>query len=94
MIKHWLNGMIDKFKAHSVVKGFTQIEGVDYKETFSPMMRIASIRFPLVLAIHLDIELFKMDIKTIFFNGNLEEEIYMNQPTGFVSKGQEDKISS
>ena len=50
--------MIDKFKSRLVAKGFTQIEGVDYKETFSPMMRIASIRLLLALVAHLELEMF------------------------------------
>ena len=75
-----------------MAKGFTQIEGVDYEETFSPVVRIASIRLLLALVAHLDLELFQMDVKTAFLNGNLEEEIYMDQPIGFVSKGQEDKV--
>ena len=45
-----------------------------------------------MLVAHLDLELFQMDMKTAFLNGNLEEEIYMDQPIGFVSKGQEDKV--
>ena len=56
------------------------------------MVRFASIRLLLAPIAHLDLELFQMDVKTIFFNGNLEEEIYMDQHIGFVSKGQEDKV--
>jgi len=75
-----------------VAKGFTQIEGVDYEETFSLVVRIAFVRLLLALVAHLDLELFQMDVKTTFLNGNLEEEIYMDQAIGFVSKGQEDKV--
>jgi len=91
-IKYWADRSIDKFKVCLVVKGFTQIEGVDYEETFSPVVRIASIHLLLALVAHLDLELFKMDIKIAFLNGNIEEEIYMDQLIGFISKGQEDKI--
>ena len=55
--------MIDKFKARLVVKGFTQIEGIGYKETFSPVVRFASIHLLLNVAAHLDLELFQIDIK-------------------------------
>jgi len=86
-IKSQADGSIDKFKARLVTKGFTQIVGIDYEETFSPVVRFASIRLLLALVAHLDLELFQMDVKTAFLNGNLEEEIYMNQPIGFVSEG-------
>ena len=79
-IKCRANGSIDKFKARLVAKDFTQIEGIDYEETFSPVVRFASIRLLLALVAHLDLELFQMDVKTAILNGNLEEEIYMNQP--------------
>jgi len=75
-----------------VAKGFTEIEGIDYEETFSPVVRFASIRLLLTLVGHLDLELFQIDIKTTFLNGNLEGEIYMDQPIDFVSNGQEDKV--
>jgi len=74
-IKCRADGSIDKFKARLLAKGFTRIEGIDYEETFSPVLRFASIRLLLVLVAHLDLELFQMDIKTAFLNGNLEEEI-------------------
>jgi len=75
-----------------VAKGFTQIEGIDYEETFSHVVRFASIHLLLSLVAHLDLELFQIDIKTAFLNGNLEEEIYMDQPISFVPKGQEDRV--
>jgi len=90
-IKCQADGMIDKFKARSVVKGFTQIEGVDYEKSFSHVVRISSIHLLLVLVAYLDLELIQ-DVKTTFLNGGLEEEIYMDQTLGFLSKGQENKI--
>lgn len=91
-IKRKADGSVDKFKARLVAKGFTQIAGLDFDETFSPVVRFASIRLLLALVAHLDLELVQMDVKTAFLNGTLGEEIYMDQPIGFVSKGQEDKV--
>jgi len=70
-----------------VAKGFTQIERINYEETFSPVLRFASIHLRLTLVAHLDLELFQMDVKTAFVHENLEEEIYMDQPIVFVLKG-------
>ena len=70
-----------------MTKSFTQIKAIDYEETFSHVVRFASIRLLLALVAHLDLELFQMDVKTAFLNGNLEEEIYMDQPIDFVSNG-------
>ena len=69
-----------------MAKEFTQTEGVDYEETISPMVRFAFIQLLLVMVAHLDLVLFQMDVKTAFLNDNLEEEIYMDQPIGFVSR--------
>ena len=55
-------------------------------------MIFASVRLLLTLVVHLDLELFQIDIKTTFLNGNIEEEIYMDQPISFASKGEEDKV--
>ena len=75
-----------------MVKGFTQIKVVGHEETFSHVVRIVSIRLLLALVACLDLEVFQADIKTIFLNVNLEEEIYMDKPTGFILKGHEDKV--
>jgi len=61
-----------------VAKGYTEVEGVDYEETFSPVVRLASIHLLLTLVVHLNLELFQMDVKTAFLNGNLKKEIYMD----------------
>ena len=86
------DGSIDKYKARLVVKGFKQTEGIDYFDTYSPVTRITSIRMIIAIAALYDLEIHQMDVKTAFLNGELDEEIYMEQPEGFVVPGQENKV--
>ena len=72
-----------------MAKGYTQKEGIDYDETFSPVAMLKSIRILLSIAAYYDYEIWQMDAKTTFLNSNLEEEIYMLQPKGFIAKNQE-----
>ncbi|CAL2226271.1 unnamed protein product [Prunus armeniaca] len=73
-------GQIDRYKARLVAKGFTQNEGIDFNETYSPISTKDSFRVIMALIAHFDLHLHQMDVKTAFLNGNLEEEIYMQQP--------------
>ncbi len=77
------------FHVRLVAKGFTQLEGVDFDETFSPVARFESLRLLLALAMLEDWEIHQMDIKSAFLHGKLEDEIYMEQPIGFVTAGKE-----
>ena len=86
------DGKFETYKARLVAKGYTQKERVDYEETFSPVAILKSIRNLLSMAASLDYEIWQMDVKTVFLNGNLDEEIYMSQPKGFIEKGQEQKV--
>ncbi|KAH9659867.1 hypothetical protein KPL70_024018 [Citrus sinensis] len=81
-----------KYKARLVARGFTQKEGVDFNEIFSPVVKHSSIRILLAMVALLDLELEQMDVKTAFFHGNLEEQILMAQPEGFECKGKEDYV--
>ena len=62
----------------------TQVEGIDFDETFAPVARLESIRIPLAIASHLNFKLYQMDVKNAFLNGMLQEEIYVEQLKGFV----------
>ena len=86
------DGIVEAYKARLVAKGYSQREGIDYEETFSPVAMIKSFRILLSIAAHLDYEIWQMDVKTAFLNGFLDEDIYMEQPEGFIAKGQESKV--
>ncbi|KAL0388370.1 UNVERIFIED_CONTAM: Retrovirus-related Pol polyprotein from transposon TNT 1-94 [Sesamum radiatum] len=90
--KYKADGSIDKYKARLVAKGFKQKEGLDFFDTYSPVTRITSIRVLIAVAALYDLEIHQMDVKTAFLNGELDEEIYMEQPEGFVVPGQEKKV--
>ena len=83
------DGVIDKYKARLVVKGYKQREGLDYFDTYSPVTRITSIRMLIAIAAVYKLEIHQMDVKTAFLSGDLEEEIYLEQPEGFIVPGQE-----
>ena len=84
-----MDGKVETFKARLVAKGFTQKEGIDYEETFSLVAMLKSIRILLSIAAYFDYEIWQMDVKTAFLNGNLDECIYMVQPDGFIAEGRE-----
>ena len=88
-LKFDADGVIERHKARLVAQGFSQKFGVDYDETFCPVVRHESIRTLIALAVQNELKLHQMDITTAFLNGELKEEVYMKQPEGFISKGQE-----
>ena len=79
-------GNIERYKAHLVTKGFTQIEGINYKETFSSVFMKNSFKIIMALVVHFDLKLHQTDIKTALLNGDIEEEIYMVQLDNFEAK--------
>src|SRR5271169_4341381 len=86
-------GRIVRLKARLVARGFSQIYGIDYLDTYAPVVKLASIRILLSLAAIYGLEIHQMDVVTAFLAGNLEEEIYMEQPEGFeVGTKDEDLV--
>nr|GEV24231.1 zinc finger, CCHC-type [Tanacetum cinerariifolium] len=79
-----MDGIVYTYKARLVEKGFTQLYGVDYEETFSPIADIRAIRILISIMAFYDYEIWQMDVKTAFLNGYLDEDIYMVQPEAFV----------
>ena len=68
------------------------MEGVDFEETFTPVARLESIRILLAIASHLDFKLYQMDVKSVFLNEILQEEVYVEQPKGFVDPHRPDGV--
>ena len=87
-VKVGLDGQVDRLKAGLVVKGDTQVYGSDYGDTFSPVAKIASIHLLLSMAAMCSLPLFQLDITNAFLHGDLAEEVYMEQPPGFVAQGE------
>nr|GEW11609.1 calcineurin B-like protein 4 [Tanacetum cinerariifolium] len=83
------DGTIDKYKARLVIKGFRQCKGLYFFDTYSPDTRITSNRMVLAIAALRNLKVHQMDVKMTFLNGDLEEEIYINQPDGFMTPGLE-----
>ena len=88
-VKYDCEGRVERFKGRLVAKGYAQKYGIDYDETFSPVVRFSSIRALLAYAVQNDMLIHQMDVITAFLNGKLEEEIYMEQPDGYIQPGQE-----
>ncbi|GJR87487.1 retrotransposon protein, putative, ty1-copia subclass [Tanacetum coccineum] len=80
-----MDGAVHTYKARLVAKGYTQTPRIDYEETFSPVADIRAIRILIAIAAFYDYEIWQMDVKTAFLNGYLFEEVYMEQPKGFVN---------
>jgi hypothetical protein len=91
-IKHAPDGSVEKYKARFVARGFSQVEGIDYEETFSLVARYTSICTIISLSTSMGWRLHHMDEKTTFLNGEIEEEVYIEQPDGFVIHEKESHV--
>ncbi|GJS85776.1 zinc finger, CCHC-type containing protein [Tanacetum coccineum] len=83
---------VEKFKARLVIQGFKQKSGIDYFDTYAPVTRISTIRLLIAMASIHSLIIHQMDVKTTLLNGELEEEVYINQPLGFILPGNENKV--
>jgi hypothetical protein len=91
-LKRNSEGEIVKHKARLVAKGYVQKQGVDFEEVFAPVARLDTIRLILALAANRGWQIHHLDVKSAFLNGELEEEVYVCQPEGYVQKGKEKMV--
>jgi hypothetical protein len=91
-LKHAADGSIEKYKSRFVARGFSQVEGVDYDETFALVARYTSIRAVISIAAEMGWKIHQMDVKTAFLNGLIEEEVYIEKPLGFEVHGRESHV--
>ncbi|GKD31356.1 zinc finger, CCHC-type containing protein [Tanacetum coccineum] len=87
-----VDGTIKKFKARLVIQGFRQKLRIDYFDTYAPVACISTIRLLIAMTSIHNLIIHQMDVKTVFLNGELDEEVYMNQPQGFIVPGKENKV--
>jgi hypothetical protein len=91
-VKYNVDGSVQRNKARLVAKGYSLQPGVDFHETFAPVARLDTVRALISLAAQKGWLLYQLDVKSAFLNGELKEEVYVEQPQGFVIQGEEEKV--
>ena len=86
------DGTVIRKKSRLVAQGYTKVERIDFDGTFAPVARLESIRILLAITSHLNFKLYQMDVKSALLNGMLQEEVYVEQPKGFVDPHRPDDV--
>ena len=90
--KYNADGSVQKYKARLVAKAYDQVYGIDFDETFSPAARIETVIIFLSIAAQLKVPVYQLDVKSAFLNGELMEEVYVEQPQGFEVADHPEKV--
>jgi hypothetical protein len=85
-VKHNVDGYVSRYKAKLVAKGYAQTYGIDYEETYSPVIKMTIIRAIIIMVVAKGWSLHQMDVNNVFFHGDLQEEVYMEQPPSYVDQ--------
>jgi len=91
-IKRTAEDEVSRYKARLVAKGYKQKYGIDHEEVFAPVARLDTVRLLITLAAHHNWKIYQLDVKSAFLSGILEEEVYVQQPKGFIMEGEESKV--
>jgi len=93
-VKHNANGSMSRYKTRLVAKGYAQTYGIDYEETYSPVAKMTIVRVIITMAATKGWSLRQMDVKNVFLHGDLREEVYMEQPPGYVDETRPNLVCS
>ena len=86
------DGQVIRNKAILACKGYAKVEGIDFDETYAPVVRLQAIRSFLALSLHKNFKVYQMDSKSMFLNGKIEKEVYIEQPRGFLLSENRDYV--